>query len=143
MEKQLTIAEASALIAKRKLSPVELTKDCLARIGRLDERLHSFILVLEEAALASARRAEQEIMAGRSRGPLHGIPIGLKDIYNTRGVPTTASVAASAATEASRRNPFLWSSGSCGDRTARTALRMHAVDRAGHIRLHELRGRAA
>ena len=85
----LTIAEAGALIGKRELSPVELTESRLTRIERLDGKLHSFIRVLREPALAAARAAEAEIMAGNRRGPLHGIPIGLKDIYETKGVPTT------------------------------------------------------
>src|SRR5580692_140641 len=85
----LTIAEAGALIGKRELSPVELTESRLARIERLDGKLHSFIRVLREPALTAARAAEAEIMAGNRRGPLHGIPIGLKDIYETKGVPTT------------------------------------------------------
>ena len=85
----LTIAEAGALIGKRELSPVELTESRLSRIDRLDGKLHSFIRVLREPALAAARAAEAEIMAGNYRGPLHGIPIGLKDIYETKGVPTT------------------------------------------------------
>ena len=85
----LTIAEAAALIGKRELSPVELTESRLARIERLDGKLHSFIRVLREPALAAARAAEAEIMGGNYRGALHGIPIGLKDIYETKGVPTT------------------------------------------------------
>src|SRR5579863_5751721 len=85
----LTIAEAARLIEKRELSPVELTESRLARIARLDGRLNSFIRVLPEEAHAAARAAEAEIAAGRCRGPLHGIPIGLKDIYETAGVPTT------------------------------------------------------
>ncbi|HMD63799.1 MAG TPA: amidase [Stellaceae bacterium] len=85
----LTIAEASTLIAKRELSPVELVESRLARIERLNGKLNSFIRVLREPALAAARAAEAEITAGNCRGPLHGIPIGLKDIYETRGVPTT------------------------------------------------------
>ena len=85
----LTIAEAGALIGKRELSPVELTESRLARIERLDGKLHSFIRVLREPALAAARAAAAEIMAANYRGPLHGIPIGLKDIYDTKGVPTT------------------------------------------------------
>src|ERR1700751_6379574 len=85
----LTIAEAGALTGKRELSPVELSESRLARIERLDGKLHSFIRVLREPALAAARVAEAEIMAGNRRGPLHGIPIGLKDIYETKGVPTS------------------------------------------------------
>ncbi len=85
----LTIAEASALISTRKLSPVDLTDAFITRIKRLDGRLNSHLLLLEETALADARRAETEIAAGNWKGPLHGIPIGLKDIYNTAGVRTT------------------------------------------------------
>jgi aspartyl-tRNA(Asn)/glutamyl-tRNA(Gln) amidotransferase subunit A len=85
----LTITEAAALIGKRELSPVELVESRLARIERLDGKLNSFIRVLREPALTAARAAEAEIMAGNRRGPLHGIPIGIKDIYETKGVPTT------------------------------------------------------
>ena len=85
----LTIAEAARLIEKKELSPVELTESRLARIDKLDGRLHSFIRVLPDAARAAARAAEAEIAAGRYKGPLHGIPIGLKDIYETKGIPTT------------------------------------------------------
>ena len=85
----MTIAEASGLIRAGKLSPVELTRHFLDRIRRLDGKLNAFILVLEDAAMADARQAEQEIAAGGWKGPLHGIPIGLKDIYNTAGTATT------------------------------------------------------
>jgi len=85
----LTIAQASAQIKARKLSPVELTKAFLARIARLDGTLNSHLLVLEEQAIADAKKAEAEIAAGGWKGPLHGIPIGLKDIYNTAGIRTT------------------------------------------------------
>src|SRR6516165_8640710 len=85
----LTIAEAGALIAKRELSPVELVQSRLTRLERLDGKLNSFIRVLADEALAAARAAEAEIIAGGLRGPLHGIPVGLKDIYETKGVPTT------------------------------------------------------
>src|SRR5260370_21227856 len=85
----LTIAEAARLIEKRELSPVELVDSRLDRIARLDGRLNSFIRVLADEARGDARAAEAEIAAGRHRGPLHGIPIGLKDIYETAGVATT------------------------------------------------------
>jgi aspartyl-tRNA(Asn)/glutamyl-tRNA(Gln) amidotransferase subunit A len=85
----LTIAELSRLIRQRKLSPVELTQAYIARVKALDGQLNSFILLLEEEALAEARQAEAEIAGGRWKGPLHGIPIGLKDIYNTAGIATT------------------------------------------------------
>src|SRR5437868_7496260 len=85
----LTIAEASRLIQQRELSPVELVDSRLARIEKFDGRLHSFIRVLADSARAEARTAESEIAAGKYRGPLHGIPIGLKDIYETGGIATT------------------------------------------------------
>ena len=85
----LTIAEAARLIEQRELSPVELVDSRLARIEKFDGQLHSFIRVLADQARADARAAESEIKAGKYRGPLHGIPIGLKDIYETAGVPTT------------------------------------------------------
>jgi len=85
----LTIAEAARLLERKELSPVELVDSRLDRIARLDGRLHSFIRVLADAARADARTAEREIAAGRYHGPLHGIPIGLKDIYETAGVATT------------------------------------------------------
>src|SRR3954449_9472660 len=85
----LTIAEAARLVQQRELSPVELVDSRLARIEKLDGQLHSFIRVLADQARANARAAETEIAAGKYRGPLHGIPIGLKDIYETAGVATT------------------------------------------------------
>ncbi len=85
----LTIAQASAMIRARKLSPVELSKAFFARVAKLDDRLNSHLLVLEEQAMAAATKAEAEITAGDWKGPLHGVPVGLKDIYNTAGTPTT------------------------------------------------------
>ncbi len=84
-----TIAEAAALIAARKLSPVELTKACLDRVHALDNTLHAFVLPTEERAMAEARAAEADIMRDGPRGPMHGIPIGLKDIVDTKGIATT------------------------------------------------------
>ena len=86
----LTVAEASRAIADRSLSPAALTEAYLDRIDALDGELHSYVTVLREAALDAAGAAAREIAAGRSRGALHGIPIGLKDIYKTRGIRTTA-----------------------------------------------------
>src|SRR5215204_5153010 len=85
----LTIAELSGLYDRRELSPVEVTKALLARIAAHDDKLHSFLLVTEEAALAQAAEAERELMAGARRGPLHGIPYALKDIIETAGIRTT------------------------------------------------------
>jgi aspartyl-tRNA(Asn)/glutamyl-tRNA(Gln) amidotransferase subunit A len=84
-----TIAEAARLIAAKELSPVELTRACLDRVHALDAELHAFVHLTEERALAEAKAAEAAIMAGGPRGPLHGIPIGLKDIVDTKGIPTT------------------------------------------------------
>jgi len=88
---QLTISEASELLRAKKLSPVELTQDCLKRIERLNPNLNAFITITAESALDEARRAESEILRGQSRGPLHGIPIALKDLVDTAGVRTTAA----------------------------------------------------
>ena len=85
---RLSVAQAAALIAAKRLSPVELVQAYLARIERLNEVLRAYVRVLPDEALAAARAAEAEIAAGRYRGPLHGIPIGLKDIYDTAGVAT-------------------------------------------------------
>jgi aspartyl-tRNA(Asn)/glutamyl-tRNA(Gln) amidotransferase subunit A len=86
----LSVTQLAALIRKRKLSPVELTTTLLERIAALDPQLNAFITVTPELALKQARRAEREIRRGDYRGPLHGIPFGLKDIYNTKGILTTA-----------------------------------------------------
>ena len=86
----LTIAEAARQISRRRLSPVELTEAVLARIASIDPRVGAFITVASEQARASAQVAEREIQQGRYRGPLHGIPVGVKDTYYTRGIRTTA-----------------------------------------------------
>jgi aspartyl-tRNA(Asn)/glutamyl-tRNA(Gln) amidotransferase subunit A len=86
----LPVARAAELIRTRRLSPVEYTEACLKRIGELDPQLDAYVTVTPEIALAQARQAEAEIARGHYRGPLHGVPFALKDIYNTRGVLTTA-----------------------------------------------------
>jgi aspartyl-tRNA(Asn)/glutamyl-tRNA(Gln) amidotransferase subunit A len=86
----LGIADASALIRARKLSPVEYATALLARIERFDPTYNAFIKVMPEVALKAAKAAESEIAAGRWRGPLHGVPFALKDIIDVAGVPTTA-----------------------------------------------------
>ena len=85
----LTISEAAGLISRRELSPVELAQAHLERIQRLQPRLNSIITVTAEAALARARLLEDEIHTGKWRGSLHGIPLALKDLYETAGVRTT------------------------------------------------------
>src|SRR6187551_2989657 len=85
----LSIARAAELIRKRKLSPLELTTALLERIATFDPQLNAFITVTVDLALEQARRAEREIANGDYRGTLHGIPFGLKDIYNTKGILTS------------------------------------------------------
>ncbi len=89
----LGLVEAAALLRKKKVSPVELTRACLERIERLNPALHAFITVTADTALEQARAAEKEIARGRWRGPLHGVPIALKDLIDTAGVRTTAASA--------------------------------------------------
>jgi aspartyl-tRNA(Asn)/glutamyl-tRNA(Gln) amidotransferase subunit A len=86
----LPLERLAALVAGRKVSPVELVESALARIERLNPRINAFLTVTAEEARAAARIAEREIGRGRYRGPLHGIPISLKDNIATRGVRTTA-----------------------------------------------------
>src|SRR4051794_9397776 len=85
----MSAAETAQAIATRKLSPVELMTALLERIARLDPKLNVFIRLDGEAAMNAARAAEAEIAAGRSRGPLHGVPVGIKDIIDVAGLPTT------------------------------------------------------
>lgn len=86
----LSIVEASALLARRQLSPLELTRACLERIEQRNPAVNAFITLAAEEALQAAQQAEAEIAAGRYRGPLHGIPLALKDLFFTAGMPTTA-----------------------------------------------------
>jgi aspartyl-tRNA(Asn)/glutamyl-tRNA(Gln) amidotransferase subunit A len=84
-----TIQTLSRAMAARKISPVEATQTCLDRIARLDGRIHAFITVDAEGALATARALEDELAAGRSRGPLHGVPLAYKDLCHVPGLPTS------------------------------------------------------
>src|SRR5579885_3780694 len=86
----LEFERVSRLLAQKKLSPVELVEAVLARIERLNPQLNAFLTVDAAGALAQAQRAERELMRGYRRGPLHGIPVSLKDNIATRGVRTTA-----------------------------------------------------
>jgi aspartyl-tRNA(Asn)/glutamyl-tRNA(Gln) amidotransferase subunit A len=90
---QWTLQQASEQIRAKKISPVELTRTCLERIELLNPRLNAFITVMAELALAQARALEAELHTGKWRGPLHGIPIGLKDLFDTAGVKTTCASA--------------------------------------------------
>jgi aspartyl-tRNA(Asn)/glutamyl-tRNA(Gln) amidotransferase subunit A len=86
-----SIVETGEWLRKREVSPVELTKNCLAQIEKLNPTLNAFITVTSESALTQARSAEAEILRGHWRGPLHGIPLALKDLIDTAGIRTTAA----------------------------------------------------
>jgi aspartyl-tRNA(Asn)/glutamyl-tRNA(Gln) amidotransferase subunit A len=89
-DENLTISKIAPLLRKKQISPVELTEFFLERIGRLQPALNAFITVTDDLARKQAREAEREIRKGRYRGPLHGIPISLKDLFCTAGIRTTA-----------------------------------------------------
>lgn len=89
----LELTELAARIRARAVSPVAVTRAALDRIAALDGRLGSYAHVTADAALAQARAAEAEIATGRYRGPLHGVPIGVKDLLWTKGIPTAAGMA--------------------------------------------------
>lgn len=121
----LSVAEAGRLIRRRELSPVELTQACLQRIERLDGRINAFITVTGEQAIAAARQAEAEIAGGSHRGPLHGIPVGLKDIFGVANVRMTGGskiLAENVATE---------------DSVATTRLKAAGAVFLGKLNLHE------
>jgi len=88
-----TITEASDLVRHRKVSPVELVRECLQIIDQLNPSLNAFINIMSGSALTEAKQAEKEVHSGNWRGSLHGIPIGLKDLIDTAGVRTTAASA--------------------------------------------------
>src|SRR5215472_7549411 len=85
------VAELAQKFRTRELSPVEVTEAYLARIEQTEDRLHAYITVTADLAHSTARQAEQEIMAGRWRGPFHGVPVALKDLCNTKGILTTSA----------------------------------------------------
>jgi len=86
----LNISEAATLLKQKEISPVELTQAHLERIHRMDRQMNSFLTLTPELALQQARQAESEIQHGQYKGPLHGIPLAFKDLYETRGIRTTA-----------------------------------------------------
>jgi len=93
MKKQYysTISDMSKLIREEKISPVKIVDECLARIGVLNPKLNAFITVVNDKVQKQAKQAELEIKKGNWRGPLHGIPVGIKDFYDTAGIQTTAA----------------------------------------------------
>jgi aspartyl-tRNA(Asn)/glutamyl-tRNA(Gln) amidotransferase subunit A len=84
-----SVADLARMIATKEISPVEVTRRCLERVTALDGTLRAFITVAGDTALEQARRAEADVMAGGPLGPLHGVPVGLKDLFYTRGLRTT------------------------------------------------------
>ncbi|MCD6400656.1 MAG: amidase [Anaerolineales bacterium] len=86
----LSIHEISALISKREISPVEITSACLERITSIEPKINGFITLTGDIALEQAKVAEKEILSGEHRSPLHGVPIAVKDLFETQGIRTTA-----------------------------------------------------
>lgn len=86
----LTLCQAAELLRNKQVSPLELTRACLSRIEKLNSRLNAFITVCAESAIQQAEQAEREIVGGNWRGPLHGVPLSLKDVIDTAGIKTTA-----------------------------------------------------
>ena len=103
----MTIREQANLIKSGKLSPVELTQTYLDRIERYDAQLHAFNLVLRDETLAAAKAAEVEIASGKYRGPMHGIPVGVKDQFDIKGHPNTGGCDAYADNIASEDNTII------------------------------------
>jgi aspartyl-tRNA(Asn)/glutamyl-tRNA(Gln) amidotransferase subunit A len=122
----LTIARAAQLIRARAVSPLELTEAYLRRIDRLNPILNTYVTVTADRALADARRATDEIVAGGYRGPLHGIPIALKDLFATAGIRTTAGA------------KFLADSVPAVDSTVARKLREAGTVLLGKTNTHEL-----
>jgi aspartyl-tRNA(Asn)/glutamyl-tRNA(Gln) amidotransferase subunit A len=122
----MSLAEMSALVQSRKLTPLELTESYLARIERLNPALNAYVTVTAERARADARRATEEIAAGNSRGPLHGMPIGLKDLYDTAGIRTAGGA------------KILFDRVPAADSTAARRLRDAGTVLLGKLNTHEL-----
>lgn len=121
----LSIVEAAALIVRRRVSPVELTEAYLARIEAQDALLNAYVTVTGDAAREEARAAEREIAGGTYRGPLHGIPIALKDLYATKGVRTAAG------------SKILWDRVPDHDSAVTTRLREAGAVMLGKTNTHE------
>src|SRR5262245_26498874 len=87
--KKLTLSRAAVMIRRKEISPVELTETVLRRAQKLNDSMRSFITITADTAMQTARAAEREILDGKEVGPLHGVPISLKDLYDTKGIRTT------------------------------------------------------
>jgi len=87
----MTIEEFARRLRAREVTALEITNNCLQRIGQLQPSLNAFIRVMADEAKRDAETADRELASGRDRGPLHGVPIAVKDIIDVRGIPTTAA----------------------------------------------------
>ena len=87
----LSIVDLAAAYRRKEVGPVEVAEAALDRIARLDPKLNSFVLVTADIARRQAKQAQEDLARGVDRGPLHGVPIGLKDLYATKGIRTTAN----------------------------------------------------
>jgi aspartyl-tRNA(Asn)/glutamyl-tRNA(Gln) amidotransferase subunit A len=121
----LTIVEAAAGLRRKAFSPRELTEAALKRIDSIDNKLHCFITLTADVALHQAKEAEQDLRSGKDRGPLHGIPIALKDLYMTQGIRTTCHSA------------VLQNWVPDNDATAATKLREAGAILLGKVGMHE------
>src|SRR5437870_3716415 len=121
-----TVETLGRAIAARKISPIEGTRACLDRIERLDGGIHAFITVDAEGAVASARALQAELAQGRSRGPLHGVPLAYKDLCHVPGLPTSCGT---------RTREYFPSSIEC---TAVTRLREAGAVTLGKLNMTEL-----
>ena len=126
MDPALSIAEAAGWLRSRRVSSVELTRELLGRAKATQDTIGAFMAFSEDSALQSARRADDELVRGVDRGPLQGIPIGIKDILATADAPTTAN---------SRVLDPAW--GARGDATAVAKLRASGAVVLGKLVLHE------
>ena len=88
----MTIEEFGRRLRAREVTAEQVTEECLERIKADNPRLNAFILVMDDEARRHARQADREIASGRDRGPLHGVPMSVKDLIDVRDTPTTASL---------------------------------------------------
>jgi len=121
----LTITDLSRVIHDREVSPTEVTRAMLDRVARVDPRINSYITVTSDLALQQAKQAEQDLVSGKDAGPLHGVPIALKDLYATKGIRTTG------------HSKVLVDSVPVEDATVTTLLRLAGAVLLGKLAMHE------
>ena len=120
-----SMTDLARMIATKEVSPVEVVRAHLARIAALDERLRAYITVCPDAALEAARATEQALTSGAPTGPLHGVPLALKDLFETAGVRTTGG------------SRILGNSVPAADATVVTRLRAAGAIVLGKLNMHE------